>query len=52
LLYASNWPVSDKGGSYADQFQIVSEFFQTKGPDACEAFFWRNAQRVYRTVRR
>ncbi len=31
LLYGSNWPVCEKGGSYADQFKIVSEYFGAKG---------------------
>lgn len=52
LIYASNWPVSDKGGTYADQFRIVSEFFSAKGADACEKLFWKNSQAAYRWAAR
>ena len=48
LVYGSNWPVCEKGGTYADQFRIVSEYFTAKGRDACEKYFWRNSREVYR----
>ncbi|MGE0756839.1 MAG: amidohydrolase [Pirellulaceae bacterium] len=48
LIYGSNWPVCEKGGSYADQFAIVREFFREKGPEATEKYFWRNAAAAYR----
>ena len=52
LAYGSNWPVSDKGGAYADQFKIVNEFFTAKGRDACEKFFWKNSRAAYRWTER
>ena len=48
LVYGSNWPVSEKGGSYGDAFKIVSEYFSAKGADACEKYFWKNSRAVYR----
>ncbi|MBK8040008.1 MAG: amidohydrolase family protein [Verrucomicrobiaceae bacterium] len=48
LIYGSNWPVSDKGGSYDVVFGLVREFFTSKGPEACEKYFWKNAQAAYR----
>jgi L-fuconolactonase len=48
LVYGSNWPVCEKGGTYADQFRIVSEYFTAKGPEACEKYFWRNSREAYR----
>ncbi|MEI6232793.1 MAG: amidohydrolase family protein [Planctomycetota bacterium] len=50
LIYASNWPVCEKGGSYVDQFKIVSDYFSAKGADVCEKFFWKNASIAYRWV--
>ena len=47
LLYGSNWPVSDKGGAYADQFNIVSEYFGAKGRSAAEKFFRKNSIAAY-----
>ncbi len=52
LMYASNWPVSDKGGSYDVVFKIVSDYFQPKGPGACEKFFWKNSLAAYKWVER
>jgi predicted TIM-barrel fold metal-dependent hydrolase len=52
LVYGSNWPVCEKGGTYADQFRIVSEYFTAKGRDACEKYFWRNSREAYRWVDR
>ena len=52
LVYGSNWPVCEKGGSYADQFKIVSEYFGAKGRDAAEKFFWKNSQAAYKWVPR
>ncbi len=48
LIYGSNWPVSDKGGSYDVVFGLVREFFTSKGLEACEKYFWKNAQAAYR----
>lgn len=47
VIYGSNWPVCEIGGSYADQFKIVSEYFKPKGAEACEKYFWKNARKVY-----
>ncbi|MBK8093776.1 MAG: amidohydrolase family protein [Verrucomicrobiaceae bacterium] len=44
LIYGSNWPVSDKGGSYDVVFGIVREYFGSKGSEACEKYFWKNSQ--------
>lgn len=48
LIYGSNWPVCEIGGSYAEQFRIVTEYFTPKGPSACEKYFWKNSQAAYR----
>ena len=48
LVYGSNWPVCEKGGTYADQFRIVSEYFTAKGREACEKYFWKNSREAYR----
>lgn len=52
LIYGSNWPVSEKGGSYNAVFGIVRDYFTTKGVDACERYFWKNALTTYRCVER
>jgi predicted TIM-barrel fold metal-dependent hydrolase len=52
VLYGSNWPVSARFGSYATVFQIVHEYFTAKGEAQAAGYFWRNAARVYKFVRR
>ena len=47
LIYGSNWPVCEKGGTYADQFNLVHEYFQAKGTIAYEKYFWKNAVAAY-----
>lgn len=52
LVYGSNWPVTEKGGTYADQLRIVSEYFTAKGRDAAEKYFWKNSREAYRWAER
>jgi len=50
LIFGTNWPVSDAGGTYVDsidlQIRIVDSFFATK-LEARDKVMYRNAQRVY-----
>ena len=52
LLYGSNWPVSERFASYATVQRIVSDYFRSKGKEATEKYFWRNARAVYKWVKR
>ena len=52
LVYGSNWPVCEKGGHYGDQFKIVSEYFDSKGGEASEKYFWKNSRAAYRWTER
>ena len=52
LIYGSNWPVAEKGGTYADQLRIVKEYFAAKGSEVAEKYFWKNAKAAYRWVER
>lgn len=52
LIYGSNWPVSDRGGSYDKVFGLVRDYFSSKGADACEKYFWQNAKAAYRWLER
>lgn len=52
VIYGSNWPVSEKGGSYADQFRIVSEYFGQKPETVRQKFFVGNSRAAYRWVER
>ena len=47
LLYGSNWPVCERAAPYATGFGIVREYFEEKGSEAAERFFWKNARAAY-----
>jgi L-fuconolactonase len=48
VIYGSNWPVCERAGSFKAAMGIVRRFFSRKGQEACDDYFFRNAQRVYR----
>ena len=48
LVYGSDWPHSDNFGSYHEGLAIVKAFFENKGRQASEKYFWRNSQAAYR----
>jgi predicted TIM-barrel fold metal-dependent hydrolase len=52
LLYGSDWPNSDPLGTYEQVFAIVREYFDGKGREAAEKYFWRNSVAAYKWVRR
>jgi L-fuconolactonase len=52
VIYGSNWPVCERAGSFADAFQIVKTYFQEKGSDVADNYFWRNSQAVYKWLAR
>ena len=52
LLYGSDWPNSDKWGTYLQVMSIVREYFTRKGREAAEKFFWENSVKAYHWVKR
>ena len=52
LIYASNWPNSIRGASYALQQKVVASYFGEKGEEAFQKFFWKNSKDVYKWVDR
>ena len=52
VIYGSNWPVSDRGTTYAGVFNIVSGYASTKGEEACEKYFWKNSLAAYQWIER
>ena len=47
LIYGSNWPCTKKSGDYRSFVELVNAYFATKGQDASENYFWKNAARAY-----
>lgn len=52
LVYGSNWPVSNRLGSYAAVIGVVSEYFEGKGSSAAQNYFYRNSQDCYQWIKR
>lgn len=48
VVYGSDWPVSERMGSYATVQQVAADFFALKGPDAMDRYFYRNSISAYR----
>ncbi len=48
MAYASNWPVCERSGTYAQCMDIVRTYFASKSEEAREKFFWKNSQEIYR----
>lgn len=47
LMYGSNWPVSNLIAPYEVAFHIVKNYFASKGDEASDKYFWRNAAKAY-----
>ena len=52
LIYASNWPVSERFASLATVQGIVADYFRSQGRRAEEQVFAQNAKSAYRWVHR
>jgi L-fuconolactonase len=48
VLYGSDWPNSDRWGTYAQGFEVVRQYFRAKGDASAEKYFWRNSAVAYR----
>ena len=52
VIYASNWPVSNRMGLYPVVLSVVKEYFTAKGQDAAERYFWRNSLVAYKWIKK
>ena len=52
LIYASNWPVSERFAQLATVQSIVRDYFRSHGRRAEEQVFFRTARTAYKWVRR
>ena len=48
MIYGSNWPLSDRFGSYREQMERIGAWVREKDPQAGVKFFRRNAERAYK----
>jgi L-fuconolactonase len=52
LLYGSDWPNSDQWAEYPVEFKIVQAWFNAKGKEAAEKYFYKNSQVAYKWIKR
>jgi predicted TIM-barrel fold metal-dependent hydrolase len=52
VIYGSDWPNSEPSAPYAAVLAVVQEYFNGKGQEAAEKYFWRNSVAAYRWKRR
>ena len=52
LVYGSNWLVCERAAPYETVLNIVTHYIETKGPEAMEKFFWKNAKAAYKWIDR
>ena len=48
LIYASNWPNMEIAGTFEQGIRLVGGYFEGKGQEALEKFFWKNSQQAYK----
>ena len=47
IVYGSNWPVSNAYAKYATVIGVVRSYFEAKGQEQAEKYWWRNAKKAY-----
>ncbi len=47
IIYGSNWPVTDRGGTYTEQLAIIRAFFAPEGERTLRKLFAVNARKFY-----
>ena len=52
VLYGSDWPNSDLSAPYTAGLAVMQEYFNAKGRQAAEKYFWRNSVTAYGWVPR
>lgn len=52
LIYGSNWLVCERAAPYETVLSIATHYIETKGPEAMEKFFWKNAKAAYKWIER
>jgi L-fuconolactonase len=52
IVYGSNWPVSDAYTDYSTMINVVRTYFEAKGAEAAEKYWWKNAKAAYGFIER
>jgi predicted TIM-barrel fold metal-dependent hydrolase len=52
IMFGSDWPNSDRWGSYQQVFNLAHDYVMAKGVAVAEKFYWKNSIRAYNWVKR
>ena len=52
LVYGSNWLVCERAAPYRTVFNIVADYFNARGEEAAEKYFWKNSKAAYQWIER
>jgi predicted TIM-barrel fold metal-dependent hydrolase len=52
LFFGTNWPLAEAAGELGDAVKIMKSYFDAKGKDASEKFFWKNSMTAYKWIAR
>lgn len=52
IIFGSDWPNSDRWGSFQQVFNLAHEYVMAKGNAVAEKFYWKNSIQAYKWVKR
>jgi len=52
IIFGSDWPNSDRWGSYQQVFDLAHDYVMAKGVAVAEKFYWKNSIRAYNWIKR
>jgi predicted TIM-barrel fold metal-dependent hydrolase len=52
IIFGSDWPNSDRWGSFQQVFNLAHDYVMAKGSAVAEKFYWKNSIQAYKWVKR
>jgi len=52
IMFGSDWPNSDRWGSFQQVFALARDYVAAKGAPVAEKFYWKNSIRAYNWIKR
>ena len=52
VIFGSNWPVSDRVGTYEELFNIVDSYVKSRGQEDINKYYSLNAKKYYKWIKR
>jgi L-fuconolactonase len=52
IVFGSDWPNSDRWGSFQQVFNVARDYVLPKGCETAEKFYWKNSIQAYKWIKR